>query len=128
MVVERLRAAAARRFLELLGRGARQRAVAVGEVPAQRAVEAGQSRLLVVAADAAEIAVRPWVRGEVGRGSAVAWGTRSALGEVLGTGPISVIAVLDADLAVALSPLPALAGLAASSRTTPGAAFSSEVG
>jgi predicted RNA-binding protein YlxR (DUF448 family) len=112
--------AANRRFATLLARARRGRMLRSGEAEAEQAFQRGAAKLLVVATDAPELLGRPWVREAVARGSAVAWGRTADLpGEILGrTAP--VLAVLDEGVAVALSRLPALAGLPAEApRRTP---------
>lgn len=97
-----LQFAAERRTRGLLGSARRARQVSVGSEAVRRSVADGEAKLLVVAKDARAAAETPWVLDCVKKGNAVAWGTKSVLGEVFSRDDVGVIAILDNGLADAL--------------------------
>jgi predicted RNA-binding protein YlxR (DUF448 family) len=95
-------AAAERRARGLLASAARSQDVEIGADRAGQAWESGKARLLVVARDAAAGASVGSVMRAVAAGEAVAWGTKTDLGALVGKSEVAVLGVTSQPLANAL--------------------------
>src|SRR5689334_3714644 len=95
-------AAAQRRTAGLLSSAARMQRVAVGAEMSGQAWESGKARLLVVARDAAAGASTGPVLRAIAAGEAIAWGTKTDLGALVGKSEVAVLGVTSEPLAAAL--------------------------
>lgn len=95
-------AACERRVAGLLAGARRAGQVALGADAALEALEHG-APLVVVATDAATIATRAEVVSAAAAGRAVAFGTKTRLGELLGKDELAIAAVLHAGIADSVS-------------------------
>jgi predicted RNA-binding protein YlxR (DUF448 family) len=95
-------AAADRRVAGLLASAARSRSLEVGAETAGQAFENGKAHLLVVARDAAAAASVGRIMHAVAQGGAVAWGSKSSLGSLVGKQDVAVLGITSQPLAAAL--------------------------
>jgi predicted RNA-binding protein YlxR (DUF448 family) len=95
-------AAADRRIAGLLASAARSRNLEVGAEMAGQAFENGKAHLLVVARDAAAAASVGRIMHAVAKGGAVAWGTKTSLGSLVGKLEVAVLGITSQPLASAL--------------------------
>jgi predicted RNA-binding protein YlxR (DUF448 family) len=94
--------AADRRIAGLLASAARSRNLEVGAETAGQAFESGKAYLLVVARDAAAAASVGRIMHAVAQGGAVAWGSKSSLGSLVGKQDVAVLGITSQPLAAAL--------------------------
>jgi predicted RNA-binding protein YlxR (DUF448 family) len=95
-------AAADRRIAGLLASAARSKGLEVGAETAGQAFENGKAHLLVVARDAAAAASVGRIMHAVAQGGAVAWGSKSSLGSLVGKQDVAVLGITSQPLAAAL--------------------------
>jgi predicted RNA-binding protein YlxR (DUF448 family) len=112
-LVVAVKAAADRRVESLLASARGAGKLECGSDVAKSAMEAGKSRVLLVAEDARATAEAPWVLAAGAAGKAVFWGTKERMGKAVGRADTALVAVCDGGFseaitrAVALSALPA---------------------
>jgi predicted RNA-binding protein YlxR (DUF448 family) len=94
--------AADRRVTGLLSSAARSRNLEVGAEIAGQAFENGKAHLLVVARDAAAAASIGRIMHAVAHGGAVAWGSKTSLGALVGKQEVAVLGITSQPLAAAL--------------------------
>jgi predicted RNA-binding protein YlxR (DUF448 family) len=99
---ERLVAFCERRMVGLLLAARRRRALAIGTEAATLAMREG-AHLALVAVDAGSVCRRAEVEDAIAAGRAIAWKTKSELGDLLGVEAVALCAVRDPRIATELS-------------------------
>lgn len=110
-LAELIRAQAERRFVALLNSASRKRALAVGRTRVEKLLDEERVRLIVAARDARAALDSAAIQRAIRSGLAVAWGSKSELGALVGREEAAVLAVLDDGLANALKTTIAMAHL-----------------
>lgn len=125
-VLEALRTAASRRVVGLVRSAAGAKKLVIGSGAVHDALEQGRVALLVVARDARAAVDSREVQAQVAKGLAVAWGTKTELGEATHREETAILGVLDTGLARALKQAVLLAQLPDGQRETAGGDASTE--
>jgi predicted RNA-binding protein YlxR (DUF448 family) len=101
-LADMIRVAVDRRVAGLLASAVRARDVEIGAQTAGEAFAKGKVRLLVVARDAAAGASITPVSRAIAEGGAVAWGTKTVLGALVGAAETAVIGIVSEKLSAAV--------------------------
>lgn len=112
-------AATERRAGGLLASAARRQAVEIGADRAGQAWESGKAHLLVVARDAAAGASVGPVMRAIAAGEAIAWGTKTDLGAMVGKSEVAVLGITSEPLAAALRAVVRMASSVAENSKAP---------
>jgi predicted RNA-binding protein YlxR (DUF448 family)/ribosomal protein L30E len=108
-VAAQLRAAGKRRALALLSQARHAKKTVAGSTAASEALDAGDARWVVVAADARASASLPAIATAISGGYGIVLGTKEEVGLALGRPETGVVAILDENLAESLRHAAALA-------------------
>ncbi|MGI6361114.1 MAG: L7Ae/L30e/S12e/Gadd45 family ribosomal protein [Bacillota bacterium] len=93
-----------KKLANYLGLAQRAGKIAAGDNPAFKAVEKGQSKLLLVAKDAAE-QIKKQFQASCPKGGLYEWQSKAVLGYAVGKSPRGALAVLDEGFAKAIKSL-----------------------